>query len=93
MQAPPPDGYAWIAWRHENATSAREDRDRPADRPGEAQRREAADDEDAQDFFRGVGDRRQGVGRQHRETGHAGQPFVMREMCGNRTAEEQPLER
>ena len=62
------------------------------DRAGEAQRRRAGEDQDAQDFLGRVGDRRQRVGRQHGEAGDPRQALVMREVRGDRLADEEPLE-
>ena len=80
MYAPPPLGYAWIVCRYEKTTIARSVAMSEADRRGERERRRAADDQHAQDFFGRVRDRRQRVGREHREARDPGQPFVMREV-------------
>ena len=53
-----------------------------ADRRDEAERRDAADEQHAQNFLGRVGHRRERVGREHREPGHARQPFVVGEMRG-----------
>ena len=55
-------------------------------------RGDAADQQDAQDLLGGVGDRRQRVGRQHRQPGDAGQPFVVGVVRRNARADEHALE-
>ena len=56
------------------------------------ERLRAGDDQRGDDEVGRVGDRRQRVGRQHREAGDARQALVMREVRRNRLAEEKPLE-
>ena len=58
----------------------------------EAERRRRRRDQHAQDFFGGVRDRRQRIGRQHREAGDPREPFVMREMRRDRLADDEPLD-
>src|SRR6266851_2553560 len=52
----------------------------------------ADENQDAQNLFGGVRDRRQRVGREHRQAGGARQPFVMREMRRDRLADEKPFD-
>ena len=58
----------------------------------EAERADADEDQDAQDLLGRVRDRGQRVGRQHRQPGEPRQSFVMREVRGNRLADDQPLD-
>ena len=57
-----------------------------------ARRDDAADQQDAQDLFGGVGHRRERVGRQDRETGDAREPLVVCEVRGDGCADEHALE-
>ena len=53
----------------------------------------AADDEHPQDFLGRVGDRRQGIGGEDGKARNARQALVMREVRGDRVADQEPLER
>ena len=57
------------------------------------ERRGADENQHAQDFFGRVGDRRERVGRQHGQARDPGEPLVMREMRGDRLADDESLER
>src|SRR2546422_7933415 len=63
-----------------------------ADGRDEAQRRESADREDAQNLFRRVCNRGERVGRQHCEAGDFRETFVMREAGWDGRADDQALD-
>ena len=82
-----------------NRLPVREDDDRPASTAmtapigrDEAEGRDAADQQHAQDLLGRVGHRRQRVGRQDGEPGDAREPFVMGEVRRNGRADEHALE-
>ena len=80
MYAPPPFGYAWIVCRYENTTIASIDAMTTPIGVASAQRRDAADHQDAQDLFGRVCHRRQRVRGEHGQTGDPGKPLVVRKV-------------
>ena len=62
------------------------------DRAGRAKRRGAGQHQHAQDFFGGVGHRRERVGREDREADWPRQPLVVGELRRDRLADDQPLD-
>ena len=67
--------------------------DDQADRDRVDERAEARDHEGREDEVGGVGDRRQGVGGQHRQAGDARQALVVGEVRWNRLADKEALDR
>ena len=92
MYAPPPLGYAWSVWRYEKTTIARIDAMIDGDGARERQRAHVDEDQDPQNLFGRVRDRRQRIGRQHGEAGDAGETFVMGQMRRDRLADDEPLD-
>ena len=58
-----------------------------------AERRGPGEHQHPEHFFGRVSDRRERVGRQHGQARDPGEPFVMREMRGDRLADDESLER
>ena len=62
--------------------------DHRANRRDEPEGGDATDEQHAKDFFGRVRDRRERIGREHRQPRHPRQPFVVRMVRGNRRADE-----
>ena len=91
MYAPPPFGYALTVCRYERTTIASSIEIATAIGPDEPRRPDARDQEDPEDLLARVRDRRQRVGREHRQGQDLGEQRVLELAAGHGAADEQPL--